>query len=182
MGVVGWLFVVVGAILGLLFVVIVTGMLLPKTHLVSRSLMMKAAPDELWPLISDFDNVSTWHPQVIQAERLPDHFGREVWRESYKDGSSLKLETMESLPPRRLVRSIADESGPFTGRWEFDITPAEEGCRLTITEKGEISNPLFRFIFRLFMKPAMSLERYLKSLAAKFGETAMAQDGACQRS
>ena len=181
MGLVGWLFVVIGIILSLLFLVVVTGMLLPKTHVVSRSLMMKAAPDELWPIISDFQNVSTWHPQVVQAERLPDHFGQEVWRESYKDGSSLKLETMESLPPRRLVRSIAHEHGPFAGRWEFDVVPGEEGCRLTITERGEISNPLFRFIFCLFMNPAMYLEKYLKSLATRFEETAIAQEEAGHR-
>ena len=41
---------------------------------------------------------------------------------------------------------------------------------VTIIERGEIPNPYIRFIFRTFMNPAVHLEKYLKALAAKFGE------------
>jgi uncharacterized protein YndB with AHSA1/START domain len=181
MGILVWILIVMGVLLGLLVLIFVTGMLLSKAHVVSRSLKIKAPPDKLWPVIGDFENVPTWHPQVIQVERLPDHHGREVWRETYKGGYRITLETTECLPPRRLIRSIAAEKGPFTGCWEFEITPAEEGCRLTITEKGEVSNPVFRFMFRLFMDPAMYLEKYLKALAAKFGEAPIVEDGVGQR-
>ncbi len=49
-----------------------------------------------------------------------------------------------------------------------------EGSRITITEKGAISNPL---IFQLFMKPAVNLEKYLQALAAKFGGAVVEAEG-----
>jgi uncharacterized protein YndB with AHSA1/START domain len=173
MGVLGWFLLVMGVLVGLLVLIVVTGILLPRRHVVSRSLTIQAPPAKIWEIISDFRNVPTWHPQVIRAERLPDHHGREVWRETYKGDFVMKLATTELLPPRRLVRSIADEKGPFTGCWEFEIIPADEGSRITITERGEVSNPLIRLMFRLFMNPAMYLEKYLKALAAKFGAAAV---------
>ena len=67
----------------------------------------------------------------------------------------------------RLVPTFALK-GPFRGRWEFDIVPREHGSTITITEHGEIPNPFFRFMARMFMDPAMYLELYLKALAKKF--------------
>src|SRR5438132_5574636 len=141
MGILGWILL---TLVGLVVLSCAVGTLLPKAHIVSRSLKSQVPSEEIWQLVSDFQNVPTWHPEVTKAERLPDQHGREVWRETYKGGHLMKLETTEFLPPRRVVRSIADEKGPFTGRWEFDIMAVEVGSRITITEKGEISNPLIR--------------------------------------
>jgi uncharacterized protein YndB with AHSA1/START domain len=176
MGVLGWILLAAGLLLGLFVLILSTGMFLPKAHFVSRSLKIKAPPDKIWQVISDFQNVPSWYPEVIRVQRLPDPQGREVWREVYKGGHAIKLETMELLPPRRLVRSVAEEKGGrFTGQREFDIAPAEAGCRIKITERGEVSHPLSRLIFRLFKDPALHLEKYLKALAAKFGEAAVVE-------
>jgi len=96
-----------------------------------------------------------------------------VWRETFVGGYPMRLETVEAAPPRRLVRAIADEKGPFAGRWEIDVAPIDTGCRVTIIEYGDVANPFFRFMARLFMNPAMYLEIYLKALAGKFGEPAV---------
>jgi hypothetical protein len=172
MGILAWMLVLLSVLLALGAAMFVTGMFLPKTKIVARSMASKASVSQAWQLISDFQNLPAWHPEVIRVERLPDHYGREVWRETYKDGSLLKLETVERLPPRRLVRRLADAKGPFAGQWEFEITAVEEGCRLTITEKGQVPNPLFRLLFGLFMNPTRSLENYLTALAVKPGEAA----------
>ena len=175
MGLLGWILLVTGVLVGLFVLSVIIGALLPKGHVVSRSLKSQAPPEKIWQVISDFPNVPTWHPEVIQVERLPDRHGQEVWRETYKGGHLMKLETTQRLPPRRLVRAIADEKGPFTGCWEFEIMAVAEGSRITITEKGAISNPLIRLIFRLFMKPAVYLEKYLQALATKFGEAGVVE-------
>lgn len=173
MGVFAWVLLVLGVLLGLFVLIVVIGMLLPRAHRVARSLTIQAPPETIWQVIRDFPNVPTWHAEVQSVERLPDNLGREVWRETYKGGHLMKLETTELLPPRRLVRTIADEKGPFTGCWEFEIMAAEQGSRITITENGAISHPLIRLVFRLCMDPAMYLEKYLKALATKFGEAAI---------
>jgi hypothetical protein len=157
---------------GVFALILLVGSFLPRAHCVARALPTRQSPAALWQAISNIAGVPDWHPEVLRVERLPDRNGREVWRETYKGNYPLQLETVEATPPRRLVRSIADEKGPFHGRWEFEIAPTGDGSRLTITEHGEIPNPFFRFMARLFMNPAVYLEMYLKALAAKFGEAA----------
>ena len=159
-----------GTLAGVVVLISVIGAFLPRTHQVSRSLPLKQTPETIWQVISDFPSEVSWHPGVLKVERMPDRNGHEVWRETYKGGYPIQLETIETVPPRRLVRSIADEQGPFSGRWEFDIAPVESGSRVTLIEYGEVGNPFFRFMARMFMNPAHSLELYLKALAAKFGE------------
>ena len=57
-----------------------------------------------------------------------------------------------------------------TGRWEFVLTPMDVGCRVAITEFGEVANPYFRVMAKMFMKPEAHMELYLAALATKFGE------------
>jgi uncharacterized protein YndB with AHSA1/START domain len=160
----------VGILAGILALIALVGLLLPKSHQVSRSVALKQTPDAVWQVISDFPNEPTWHGGIERVERLPDKDGHEVWRETFSGGYPMQLETLEAVPPRRLVRAIADERGPFTGRWEFDVAPIETGCRVTIIEYGDVANPFFRVMARLFMHPAIYIEIYLKALAGKFNE------------
>jgi hypothetical protein len=164
--------IALGTLVGVVALIAIIGMFMPRSHQVARSLPLKQTPEAIWQVISDFPNEVSWHPGVLKVERMPDKNGHEVWHETYKGGYAIKLETLEATPPRRLVRSIADEGGPFSGRWEFDIAPVESGSRITIIEYGDVSNPFFRFMARMFMNPAQYLELYLRSLAAKFNEPA----------
>jgi hypothetical protein len=45
------------------------------------------------------------------------------------------------------VTRIVDETA-FGGTWTMEITPTPSGSRLTITERGEIYNPVFRALAR----------------------------------
>ncbi|MSQ93616.1 MAG: SRPBCC family protein [Gemmataceae bacterium] len=165
-----WLLISIGIVVGILLLIAAFGMTLPRTHQVARSITLKQTPDTVWQTITDFANVTTWNENVLKMEKQPDKNGHELWKETYKGNYGLFLETTEATPPIRLVRTIADEKGPFTGRWEFALTPTEVGCKLTITEFGEVGNPFFRVMFRLFMKPEVYVEMYLTAFAKKFGE------------
>jgi uncharacterized protein YndB with AHSA1/START domain len=167
-----WMLIALGVLAGVLALLALAGCFLPSTHIVARTLPTKQTPEVLWQALTDYAAVPSWHPEVQRVERLPDRNGREVWRETYKGNYPLQLETVEAEAPRRLVRAIADEQGPFQGRWEFEISPQETGSRLRITEVGVIRNPFFRLMAWLFMNPAVYLEMYLRALAAKFGEPA----------
>ena len=162
--------IAVGVLAGILALIAILGLFLPKSHQVARSITLKAAPEVIWRVVTDFPSVTTWHAGVEKVERLADENGHEIWRETFAGGYPMRLETLEAIAPRRLVRAITDETGPFAGRWEFDIAPIENGSRLTLTEYGEIANPFFRCMARLFMNPAMYVEIYLKALAGKFKE------------
>ncbi len=76
---------------------------------------------------------------------------------------------MESSPPRRLVTRIADPKLPFGGTWTYEIVSLERACTLTITEDGEVYNPLFRFVSRFVIGHTATIDRYLKSVTQKLG-------------
>jgi hypothetical protein len=76
----------------------------------------------------------------------------------------VKTETVESVPPRRLVRRIVGETS-FGGTWtsELDGTP-DGGTRLVITENGEVYNSFFRFVSRYIVGHQRTIDSFLAAL------------------
>jgi hypothetical protein len=173
-----WTGVGIGSLLGLLAVIALVGCFLRRYHVAARSLWSKQPPEAVWQAISDFAATPAWHPEVKTVEPVADDRGRTVWRETDRRGYALLLETVEAQPPYRLVRAIVDEDGPFSGQWEFDIVPTtlESGCWVTLTERGQVPNPFFRFMFRLFMSTTLYIDIYLRALAVKLGDEPVLHD------
>ena len=109
---------------------------------------------------------------MASVTSLGERNGKPVWQENYKDGNKVALITTESKPPSRMVRELTDLEGPFSGRWEIDIAPTPAGSTVQITEIGKVSNPFFRFVSKYIIGHTTFMDRYLKGLAAKFGEQA----------
>jgi uncharacterized membrane protein len=152
---------------------LVVGLLTSKGHVVTKTIRLKQKPEAVWQAISDFQNQPSWRKDLSKVERLPDRSGKEMWKEVYKNGDEIPLETTESIPQQRLVRTIADPELPFSGVWEMKIKADGDGTLLSITESGEIPNPLFRGIFKIFFSYEDSIVHYEAELAKKFGETAV---------
>lgn len=170
-----WLFylaIAADVLAGIVLLITLLGLLCRRAHQVSRAASLQQPVEAVWQAISDIAAVPSWNRMVLKAEKLPDRDGHELWRETYTGNYAVLLETTEASPPNRLVRTIADEKGPFSGRWEFILVPEESGARLTITEFGAVPNPFFRFMARMFMDPHQYIDLYLKALAGKFNETA----------
>jgi len=168
-----WVFSLVGVLVALIAIVVIVGFSLPKEHVASRTLKLNQKPDAVWNMITDFQNQPSWLPLVVSAEKQPDHNGNAVWYELYKNSSDkITLETTESMPPQKLVRTIPDTGGVFFGRWEYEITPTKDGCSIKITEFGTVPNPVFRFMSKFVFGHNTTVETYLKALAAKFGQPA----------
>lgn len=179
-----WILVIVGGLVGLIVlfavVAILVGLRYDKNHVASRSIRLKQTPDAIWAVITDHANEPSWQPHLKSSRRLPDRDGHEVWELQYKGAGNppMTIETTESVPPHRLVGTIVDAKKVFSGRWEFTLTSADGGTQVTITENGEIPNPFFRGMFRMFADPAKYIQQYLEALAQKFGEPAVFEQGA----
>lgn len=165
-----WLFRIIIVLVVLIAVVFTVGALLPEEHRASRTLATKQSTQVIWDTINDHANEPQWRSDVASVTSLGERNGKPVWQESYKDGNKVTLITTESKPPTRMVRELTDLAGPFSGRWEIDIVPTPEGSKITITENGKVSNPLFRFVSKFIIGHTTFMERYLKGLAGKFGE------------
>jgi len=164
--------VVVGAVL----LVIIIGLLLPKSHVAARSIALHRPPGEVFRLISDVKGAPAWRPDVQTVELLTPVDGRVRFREKGKNGA-LTMEIVKSNSPSHMVTRIADAGLPFGGVWIFDVAPTPEGSRLNITERGEIYNPVFRFVSRFILGYNRTLNTYLQNVGRKFDESSLPQDG-----
>ena len=144
------------------------GSQLPRDHVASRQATFPVPPDVVWASITNVEAFPSWRSDVKKIERLPDREGRPVWIE---DGSSgrITLATERMEPPRLLVLRIADPDLPFGGTWTYEISPDPAGSRLTITENGEVYNPLFRFMARFIFGYEGTIAAYMAALEKKLG-------------
>ncbi len=162
-----WIIGLVVGLVTLVAIVVGVGLLLPEKHRVSESVRFHIGSNLLWETITDFSAYKTWRSGVSAVERLPDMNGHPVWKETDSRGDSIPYETVESVQGNRLVRRIADSSLPFGGTWEFSLETTPDGVILTITEDGEVYNPIFRFVSRFIMGHSKNIHRYLSDLQTK---------------
>ena len=159
-----WLLIPVISLAGLFLLIAVIGACLPQKHTVSRTLSLHRPAEAVWNLIS---GPPTWRPDITNYQELPPHEGNRMWRETDKHGNTITFEAIESVPPRRLITRIADPNLPFGGTWVYEIASQGDTCTLTITENGEVYNPLFRFVSRFIMGHTATIDAYLAALNAK---------------
>jgi hypothetical protein len=135
-----WFVVLFAALVG---VVAIIGYFLPVAHAVSRSAEFPKPPEEVYALISDLKNYPAWWPE-----------------------HEVNVEVVEAVPPTKFVTRIAGETA-FGGTWTMDIAPTPSGSRLTITERGEVYNPIFRTLSRFVFGHATTIESCLAAAARK---------------
>jgi hypothetical protein len=147
--------------------IVVTGLLLPKAHVASRSASFHARQEQLFSLISGPQN---WRPDVVRYEIVPTSDGRELVRETTRHGEPITYELLDRLPPKSLTRGIATPNLPYSGSWTFSLQPSGQGTIVRITEHGEVYNPVFRFVSRFVMGHTHTIDAYLQALAKATGQ------------
>lgn len=153
-------------LVGVIAVVAGMGWLLPVAHTASRQATVAAAPADVYAVISDVERYPTWWAEISRVEMLPPVSGRIRFREHMSSGPVV-VEIEEAASPSRFVTRIADPDQPFGGTWTFEIAPEGTGSRLTLTERGEVYNPIFRFMARFVFGHAATIESCLQALEAR---------------
>ena len=146
----------------------VIGMALPAGHEATRSARIDVPIAAVYPVLITPENYPDWRPDVTRVERLDSDRFREYW----EDGPVV-FRILERDPPSRVVITLDDPGQPFSGTWTFELTPEGrqgEWTRLRITERGEVPNPIYRAMARVLMRPADSLEQYLRNLGRRFSQ------------
>jgi uncharacterized protein YndB with AHSA1/START domain len=173
-----WL-VIIGIVVGVLVVgvlaVVAVGATLPKEHVAARRVTLAVGPAEVWAALTDVAAYPSWRPRVRGVEVLGTEPLR--WRETGRDGK-ITFELAEADEPRRLVTRITDESLPFGGTWTYVLAPAGQGTTVTVTEHGEVRNPLFRFVSRYVMGHTATIDGYLTALGGRFGQAVTPESAA----
>ncbi len=169
--------IVLGILAALIGVVLAVGMTLPQNHTASRTTRLSAPPETVWALVTEYTKYPEWRKEIDSVERV-ESGGAPTWREVSKN-DRMTYEAIVWEAPTHFVAHIADKGLPFGGSWDYRIVPDGTGTRITITENGEVYNPLFRFVSKYVMGHTSTIDKYLKALSAKVGDTYVtAADGA----
>jgi hypothetical protein len=110
-----------------------------------------------WPKWANVDKVET----VGVPDQWRMFMGRNVM-----SGSTRRV----SRPSRLDITVVDEKMKIFEGVWEYTFTPAGDGCRVELVEKGQINSAIPRFMARKLGDPAMYLKRHLREIAANFGQ------------
>ena len=154
-----WFLIVAAVLVALVLLMALVGTLLPQDHVATRSARYLKTPAEVFAVISDVEGFGAWRKDVKKVEVI----SPTSWREN----GELTLEIIEQSAPTRLVTRIAPGLA-FGGTWTYELSPDGDGVKLTITERGEVYNPIFRFMSRFVFGHSATLDGYLAQLGAKF--------------
>jgi uncharacterized protein YndB with AHSA1/START domain len=143
-----WLLRIVAALVGFVAILAAVGYFLPVYHVASRSAELNAPPEKVFALVSDLNNYGAWWPE----------------------GTETRVAVVESVPPSRFVTKIDEPDAPFGGTWTMEIVPTPAGSRLTITERGEIYNPIFRTLARFVFGYESTMEGCLAAARRRLAQ------------
>ncbi len=149
------------AMLALAIVITIIGYALPQDHVAFVQASVPMPPAAVFAKISDVGRFPEWRPDVQEVEILsPSPL---TWRER-SGGDLITYEVVESRPHERLVVRIADANLPFGGTWTYELHPDGTGTRVAITERGQVYNPIFRFMSRFVFGHTATMDEVLKAL------------------
>lgn len=155
-------------------IVALIGSRLPKRHDASRSLFLHKSPEEVYAVVRDLESAPTWRTDLksVKVKKQP---GGGVHFQEQGGQGTVNYALEEDVPQQRVATRILDEDLGYSGRWVYAFAAENGGTRVTITEEGEVSNVLFRFMSRYIFGHTATLDSYLTSLAKRFGEDATPQ-------
>lgn len=163
------LFIILGIVFALIIAILLIGAILPKNHIASRQIVLHRSPSEVYQTVRDFSAAPAWRPDLQRVEMIDGTDGRVRFRE-YGKQDTITYDLLEDRPDEKIVTRIADLDLGFSGSWTYTFTKEAESTRVRITEAGEVSNILFRFVSRFVFGHTATMEKYLTALGKKLGE------------
>jgi uncharacterized protein YndB with AHSA1/START domain len=143
----------------LIVAMFIMGSSLPEHHQATATREFTISRDSVWAVITDFQKFPSWRSGLKEILVKDNEF-----TEVSSDDEAVSYRIEEFTPPERLVTRIATLDLPYGGSWTYELTPTPGGCSLTITENGEVYNPMFRFIANYMIGHASTMEKYLDDL------------------
>jgi len=163
-----WLLAIVAIVVVGIWLIAAIGAALPESHVATRSADLSATPEKVWEIITDPANYPAWRADITKVEHIS---GTPLKWAEFSGGDKITYEADVFEPPSHFAARIADPDLPFGGRWDYRIESAGSGSRVTITEHGEVYNPVFRFVSRFVMGHTATIDKYLTALAARTGDS-----------
>ncbi|KAJ8654980.1 hypothetical protein O0I10_009376 [Lichtheimia ornata] len=171
------------------FLVYIIGLLLPASHIVSRTRTFSITPTRLWSILCDVERYPQWRRRLVQVQIKET---KQQTQETYKDdtqqledGANTTNTTVqqprlvfEEYTPRRKIVVVHVEQVPhykllrilkeiptFSGSWTFELEEtAANVTQLRITQQGVIRKPMLRVIHMLILGFHRRIDVFLNDL------------------
>lgn len=161
----------------------VIGLLVPASHIVSRSCSFKISSKRLWNILTDVSKYPEWQSKVddvmIEEISKEDNNNKIVFIELSTRKRHYVIIHHERKPYQCLIRILKERpniniSGndskkipTFSGSWTFEITQEKESkdqVNLKITEQGVIKKPIARVTHLLLYGFHSRIDRFMNDL------------------
>ena len=159
-----WFLIIPGILVCLVLIIVIIGYCLPVKHTASVQVSVSASPADIWARLTDFKGYPSWRKDIKSV----DVRSAEEWVEVNERGDSLPLKIVAQEPEQKLVTQIHGHRLPFGGGWEFRLIDNGGSTTVTITENGEVYNPVFRFVSRFIIGHSANLRKYADFLEKSF--------------
>jgi uncharacterized protein YndB with AHSA1/START domain len=164
-----YVLIATGVLTALVLCVVLIGWALPRHHRVTDGRVYVGTPAAVFALIDDVRAYPSWRTGLTKVDVLPDEGGRLRWRETTKGNGPITYVMEEAVPNQKLIARIADTNLPFGGAWLYELSPVgTNAVELSITEDGDVYNPIFRFVSRFVMGHTATIKRYLDDVEKRF--------------
>lgn len=134
------------------------GLLLPRQQTAIASVRVEAEPEAVWDYVINSSALSAWPADSRYAQSAPEA-GSAASRKRPVDGQTA-IRVRKLVEPELLVVTFDNDQHPFIGTRTVEIHPVFGGTLLTITERGKITDPFYRFLSRVMFKDASGLHDY----------------------
>ena len=159
-----WVIIIGLVLVVLVSIVVIIGLLLPVKHLASISAEIHAPADLVWSRISQPDKFTQWRKD-IKSVKID---SPSEWTETTLHNDKIPFKIVESVPNKRMVTVINSKKLPFGGSWTYDLVQNGNSTQVTITENGEVYNPIFRFVSKFIFGHSATIKKYLANLEGSF--------------
>lgn len=153
-------------LLGLVVLVFVVGMLLPKQRTFVKKATFKSAPERVFRLVRDVEHQAAWRNDVQEIKVID----AQSWTEVPKRGTPITFKVKQSIENQLFEIEIVEPKS-FTGYWvgTFQETKAG-GTEVVFKEVVVIANPFLRIMALLFVDLNSTMDVYVTNLKAQLGE------------
>lgn len=148
----------------IILLIVLTGYLLPVKHRASTEVLVNSNSENVWKRITNYQEFPSWRTDIKQVKSI----NETSWIEVTKNDDELPLTMIRREENQKLITQIDSKDLPFGGNWEFHLKADGERTIVTITENGEVYNPVFRFVSKFIMGHDSNIKTYASDLEKSF--------------
>lgn len=162
--------------------VYVIGLLLPASHIVSRTCTFRTTKAHLWQVLTDVESYPSWQQRVEQVTIIDNDVDekRLTFEELTRRKKRISVIHVEQNPHCKLLRILEESSRlktpTFSGSWTYELLDESQQqdsdlqritTTLKITQQGLIQRPLVRVTQMLLLGFHLRIDIFLKDLQNK---------------